>query len=193
MGDGIGHEQEDAVPTVVTDGEQRDRAWSWEGVVVVTLICAVLLGGVGVLVVGAVSISACPWNYDLSGGESESSWFCGNGWLLLALIPAAVCLVWGLAKAWRVGTGRSHVRPSWEPTHQVPAGGMKAFGRHNASSESVDLPEGLRLRLDATQGGWAIVTGSNGASGWVEARLLVPLPGAGSGHPGSRTAPSPGG
>ena len=68
------------------------------------------------------------------------------------------------------------------PTHQVPAGGMQAWGAPDpASAPTAELAARVQLRVDETRGAWARVTGSNGWSGWVDARRLAPLGKAGGG------------
>jgi len=62
------------------------------------------------------------------------------------------------------------------PTHEVPAGGMSAWARPDPSLQpSARLEARVQLRVDETRGAWARVTGSNGWTGWVDARRLAPL------------------
>jgi len=65
------------------------------------------------------------------------------------------------------------------PTHEVPAGGMSAWARPDPSLQpAARLEARVQLRVDETRGAWARVTGSNGWTGWVDARRLAPLGGA---------------
>jgi len=62
------------------------------------------------------------------------------------------------------------------PTHEVPTGGMSAWARPDPSLEAMARLEArVQLRVDETRGAWARVTGSNGWTGWVDARRLAPL------------------
>ena len=68
------------------------------------------------------------------------------------------------------------------PTHQVPAGGMPAWASPDpAAAPIAELAARVQLRIDETRGAWARVTGSNGWTGWVDARRLGPLGGGGGG------------
>jgi len=67
----------------------------------------------------------------------------------------------------------------FSPTHEVPAGGMSAWARPDPSLQPMARLEArVQLRADETRGAWARVTGSNGWTGWVDARRLAPLGGA---------------
>ncbi len=62
------------------------------------------------------------------------------------------------------------------PTHEVPAGGMRAWARPDPQLTPVaDLAARVQLRVDETRGAWAKVTGENGWTGWVDARRLTAL------------------
>jgi hypothetical protein len=142
--------------------ERRGHPWA---AVLIGLVTVVAVLGGGLLVA-----------FGISWGEADSSiptpagtWIALRTWVVLGLVG-------GLVLAWLVGSGRVLPRRAWAPTHQVPAEGMKAWGQQDLSGESIDLPEHLPLRLDEVRGTWAMVSGSNGATGWVEAGLLVPLP-----------------
>jgi SH3-like domain-containing protein len=64
-------------------------------------------------------------------------------------------------------------------THEVPAGGMSAWARPDPSLQQMARLEArVQLRVDEMRGAWARVTGSNGWTGWVDARRLAPLGGA---------------
>ncbi len=68
------------------------------------------------------------------------------------------------------------------PTHQVPTGGMQAWAAPDPSMPpAAELAARVQLRIDETRGAWARVTGSNGWTGWVDARRLAPLGGGGGG------------
>ncbi|OFW54746.1 MAG: hypothetical protein A2V75_05580 [Actinobacteria bacterium RBG_16_70_17] len=67
---------------------------------------------------------------------------------------------------------------AFTPTHEVPAGGMSAWARPDPSLQpAARLEARVQLRVDETRGAWARVTGSNGWTGWVDARRLAPLGG----------------
>jgi SH3-like domain-containing protein len=74
------------------------------------------------------------------------------------------------------------VRPAqaaWVPTHEVPAGGMNAWPRPDPQLAPIArLAERVQLAINETRGAWARVTGSNGWTGWVDARRLLPMGGA---------------
>jgi len=68
------------------------------------------------------------------------------------------------------------------PTHQVPSSGMPAWANPDpAAAPIAELAARVQLRIDETRGAWARVTGSNGWTGWVDARRLAPLGKAGGG------------
>lgn len=63
----------------------------------------------------------------------------------------------------------------WQPTHASPAGGLPAWDSPDPSRKPVvSLGEGVDLAVDHRTGDWALVRGSNGWRGWVDARQLVP-------------------
>jgi SH3-like domain-containing protein len=65
---------------------------------------------------------------------------------------------------------------AFTPTHEVPAGGMSAWARPDPSLQPMARLEArVQLRVDETRGAWARVTGSNGWTGWVDARRLAAL------------------
>jgi hypothetical protein len=137
------------------------------------MVEAVLMG---LVTVAGVFVGSVLWSFAIGITEGDSGRSMPGGEKAVGWVILAAVLVGGLWCAWLVGSGR--VRPRhrvWGPTHQVPAGGMKAWGRQDTSGESIDLPEHLPLHLDKVKGSWARVTGSNGATGWVQAGLLVPL------------------
>lgn len=92
---------------------------------------------------------------------------------------------------------------AWVPTHTVPEGGMSAWSEPNPALAPVaHLAGRVELRVDQVRGAWAGVTGSNGWTGWVDARRLLPIgaapdrragAAAGSGGPAVRPIPLIGG
>jgi hypothetical protein len=69
--------------------------------------------------------------------------------------------------------------PAWAPTHTVPGGGMSAWSEPDPALAPVaTLQARVELRVDDQRGAWAKVTGSNGWTGWVDARKLRPIPGS---------------
>jgi len=80
---------------------------------------------------------------------------------------------------------------AWTATHQVPAGGMPAWARPDPSLEpAAQLQARVQLAIAERRGDWARVVGSNGWSGWVDARRLETL-GAGGGPVATAAAPKP--
>jgi hypothetical protein len=76
----------------------------------------------------------------------------------------------------------------WAPTHSVPATGMSAWAEPDpAQQPTATLAAGVQLRVDEQRGAWARVTGSNGWTGWVDARILQP---AGASAPIAAASPS---
>ncbi|MBM3696448.1 MAG: hypothetical protein FJW79_11030, partial [Actinobacteria bacterium] len=70
----------------------------------------------------------------------------------------------------------------WQATHQVPAEGLPAWATPDpAAAPIAQLAGRVQLRIEETRGAWARVTGSNGWSGWVDARRLGPLGRGGGG------------
>jgi hypothetical protein len=67
--------------------------------------------------------------------------------------------------------------PAVGPSHVVPATGLPAWGAPDAAAAPVaQLPPGTELLLaEALPNGWARVVASNGWTGWVDGRLLVPI------------------
>lgn len=64
----------------------------------------------------------------------------------------------------------------WKPARQVPPTGMAAWSSPDPSMAPVaNLSPGVQLRVDEQRGAWARVTGSNGWTGWVDARILQPI------------------
>jgi hypothetical protein len=62
----------------------------------------------------------------------------------------------------------------WAPTHQVPQGGLEARSEPDpALAPSAKLAARVELTIAERRGDWAKVVGSNGWTGWVDARRLV--------------------
>lgn len=60
------------------------------------------------------------------------------------------------------------------PTHIVPAGGMRAWAEPDPSQQPASrLEAGVELKVTETRGDWAHGLGSNGWTGWVDARRLL--------------------
>lgn len=67
--------------------------------------------------------------------------------------------------------------PQWARTHVVPDGGLQAWSSPDPSvPAAATLAAGVELQLREQRGDWANVVGSNGWSGWVDARRLVARP-----------------
>lgn len=65
---------------------------------------------------------------------------------------------------------------AWVPTHKVPAGGLKAWPKPDpALTPSAELQARVELSIAERKGDWARVVGSNGWTGWVDARRLQDL------------------
>jgi hypothetical protein len=66
--------------------------------------------------------------------------------------------------------------PAWVATHAVPSGGMSAWPEPNPEIQpSAHLEARVRVTVSERRGDWARVVGSNGWTGWVDARRLVEL------------------
>jgi hypothetical protein len=64
----------------------------------------------------------------------------------------------------------------WRPTHRVPATGQQSWDQPDPSRPVTILAAGLELQVVQQVGDWARVVASNGWAGWVDARLLQPIP-----------------
>lgn len=65
------------------------------------------------------------------------------------------------------------VSASWTPTHRVPDGGMRAWEQPDPSLQpSSRLEARVELQIAERRGDWARGVGSNGWTGWVDARKL---------------------
>jgi hypothetical protein len=66
--------------------------------------------------------------------------------------------------------------PAWVATHAVPPGGLSAWAEPNPKIQpSSHLEARVRVAVSERRGDWARVVGSNGWTGWVDARRLVEL------------------
>jgi len=64
----------------------------------------------------------------------------------------------------------------WSATHTVPGGGMSAWAEPDPGLAPIaKLVARVELQVSEQRGAWARVTGSNGWTGWVDARKLRPL------------------
>jgi hypothetical protein len=62
----------------------------------------------------------------------------------------------------------------WTPTHRVPAAGMRAWAEPDPSQQpTTRLEPAVELVVSEQRGDWASVVGSNGWTGWVDARQLL--------------------
>ena len=62
----------------------------------------------------------------------------------------------------------------WTPTHRVPAAGMRAWAEPDPSQQpTTRLEPAVELTVSEQRGDWANVVGSNGWTGWVDARQLL--------------------
>lgn len=81
---------------------------------------------------------------------------------------------------------------AWVPTHKVPAGGMKAWPKPDpALTPIAELQARVELSIAERKGDWARVVGSNGWTGWVDARRLQDLA-APTATPAARTGAASG-
>jgi hypothetical protein len=62
----------------------------------------------------------------------------------------------------------------WSPTHRVPSAGMRAWAEPDPSQQpTTRLEPAVELVVSEQRGDWANVVGSNGWTGWVDARQLL--------------------
>ena len=160
-------------------GERRHRLWAAAGIVLLTLLGAGVLGGfaaAGVFMSGLCFESPCP---------GRGAWV---GPIVLFGLPAAACLVVGLVRAWKVGTGRAK-RPGWGYSpERLPDGPGRTWLVTEPGAElarAIDGEATRRLDAGATVvevqrvGEQVRVTTAEGLTGWVPADRLQPLPGPG--------------
>ncbi|HLE39162.1 MAG TPA: SH3 domain-containing protein [Acidimicrobiia bacterium] len=76
----------------------------------------------------------------------------------------------------------------WSPTHRVPEGGLRAWPKPDPAVEPVaTLQARVELSIAERRGDWARVVGSNGWTGWVDTRRLLPMTTAATGTQASST------
>jgi RsiW-degrading membrane proteinase PrsW (M82 family) len=63
---------------------------------------------------------------------------------------------------------------AFAPTHHAPAEGLAAWASPDPAGPSTPLAGGLPLEIAEAVGDWAQVRASNGWTGWVDGRRLVP-------------------
>jgi len=63
----------------------------------------------------------------------------------------------------------------WAPTHLAAAGGQQSWDQPDSARPMTPLAGSLDLRVVQLIGDWAQVVASNGWTGWVDARLLIPI------------------
>ncbi|MFJ5831711.1 hypothetical protein [Streptomyces sp. NPDC093089] len=80
--------------------------------------------------------------------------------------------------------------PDFRPTHVVPRDGLDAWEAPDPGLPTSPLDAFLPVRLEERAGDWGRVLCSNGWTAWVDARLLVSVPGdpPAAGRPLTRTA-----
>jgi hypothetical protein len=86
----------------------------------------------------------------------------------------------GAAIAW-VLASQVAVNPNglWNPTFLTPPTGTPAWAQPNpALPPSLTIPGNVELVVENRAGDWAQVRAANGFSGFVDARVLIPRPGA---------------
>lgn len=70
----------------------------------------------------------------------------------------------------------------WVPTHRVPEGGLRAWPKPDPAVDPVaTLQARVELSIAERRADWARVVGSNGWTGWVDARRLLPVTAAAAG------------
>ncbi|HYU57786.1 MAG TPA: hypothetical protein VEO00_07035 [Actinomycetota bacterium] len=85
--------------------------------------------------------------------------------------PAAAPIVPGYASAAAPATAAA---PPWVATHVVPATGIATYLAPDPNAVGPTLQPGVELQVLERLGDWARVMGSNGWTGWVDARWLAP-------------------
>ena len=148
----------------------RGKPWIAGQVVYVTLVLTAWVGFLGVFILSLSQIfSSC----SLITTEPGCS---GWGGLVGALIPAAICLMWGLGKAWQVAAGRNTRRGV---QGAVLAG--RAWHVSEPGTNLTDSPGGTQVaRLSGgagvveveRQGDFIKVTTRDGRTGWVDRRSV---------------------
>ncbi|MFN2569919.1 MAG: SH3 domain-containing protein [Candidatus Dormibacteria bacterium] len=65
--------------------------------------------------------------------------------------------------------------PAWTPSHRVPPAGMDAWAQPDPTQRAIArIDGGVPLQVTETAGAWAHILCSNGWTGWVDFRILVP-------------------
>ena len=153
--------------------ERRGRPWAALGVAVLTLGLTVLLGGCSAF---AVVFGSC-FMQDCSVGD----WLPG---VLFFSVAAAAGLVFGLVRAWKVGTGRAG-DPEWDraservlagagPTRQVAEPGAEATRFIIGETVAGFLAAGTAVTVLVRTGSRVRVAAPDGLEGWVDADRLEP-------------------
>jgi hypothetical protein len=113
------------------------------------------------------------------------------GWLETGVVPAAAtcpscgntleagdrfCPACGRSVATEpVSVPTTPSEPAWKPSHAVPPGGLSAWGAPDPAGPVIArLDPGLRVLVAERAGDWARVVASNGWTGWVDGRSLLP-------------------
>jgi hypothetical protein len=66
----------------------------------------------------------------------------------------------------------------WKPTHRVPTGGMRAWDEPDPAAQPTSRLEArVELQVAERRGDWARAVGSNGWTGWVDARKIEEIGG----------------
>ena len=97
----------------------------------------------------------------------------GVPWLLLlgACTAIALTLDW---ESPAVSFFPGAAGAAFAPTHRVPVEGLPAWQVPDGSTQAVGLNGGLELQQVQRVGDWAQVRATNGWTGWVDARRLLP-------------------
>jgi hypothetical protein len=74
---------------------------------------------------------------------------------------------------------RAPALPGAVPTHFTPPTGLPAWAQPDPSAQPITvLPPQMPVAVVTRQGDWALVRIPGGWQGWVDARVLSPVPGA---------------
>ncbi|MGH9884267.1 MAG: hypothetical protein ACREBE_01985, partial [bacterium] len=94
---------------------------------------------------------------------------------LRAQLDALPDLAPGHAVATAAGGSVGTVAPTaFVPTHRVPVEGLPAWPTPNGTGPATPLAGGLDLEIVQRAADWAQVRASNGWTGWVDGRRLLP-------------------
>jgi hypothetical protein len=70
----------------------------------------------------------------------------------------------------------TETQAGWTPTHRVPPAGMRAWAEPDPSLQpTTRLEPAVELVMSEQRGDWANMVGSNGWTGWVDARQLLQI------------------